>query len=64
MENGWFEVRREEGRGNEIERVGESVSEVIMEYWKGMSGVVRYEGVNGWVMIGEYVEEGKVNEGG
>ena len=57
---GLVQVRREEGKGNEIERVGE----MIMEYWKGMSGVVRYVGVIGWVMIGGYVEEGKVNEVG
>ena len=46
------QVMREEVKGNEGERVGESVNEVVMEYWKEMSGLVRYEGVIGWVMNG------------
>ena len=46
------QVMREEVKGNEGERVGESMSEVVMEYWKEMSGLVRNEGVIGWVMNG------------
>ena len=49
---------REEVKRREGERVGES--KVVRRYGKGMSGMVKYERVIGWVMIGGYVEEGKV----
>ena len=55
---GVVQVRREEGKEIENGKVGES--EVVMEYVKGMSGMVKDERVIGWVMIGWYVEERKV----
>ena len=55
---GVVQVMREEVKGREVERVGES--EVVRRYVKGMSGMVKDEGVIGWVMIGWCVEERKV----
>ena len=47
---GVVQVMREEVKGREVEKLG--VIDVGMRDGKGMSGMVKYERVIGWVMIG------------